>query len=116
MSRELDKLRNSIIEAQKRDVATPVSPAFPATGLSYSNPFFTFRYSCTEISSQGGNLSVKMQETRFEDGKFVSEECEGTIDRAVYDDVVREAQQQFMNQIGSFMKLLFLPFSGGDRR
>lgn len=110
MSRELDQLKHSIMEAPRREIAEPVVPFTPFSS------FFSFRYSRTEISSQGKHLSVKMQETRFEDGKLVSEECEGTINRDAYDAVVREAQQQFMNQLGGLMKLFFLPFSGGDRR
>jgi hypothetical protein len=110
MSRELDTLRRDIIDAPKRDAVDPVAPH------ARSNAFFTFRYSYTEISSRGGDLSVKMKETRFQDGKLVSEECEGTLDRDAYDAVVREAQQQFLNQAASFMKVFFLPFSGGGRR
>jgi hypothetical protein len=110
MSRELDKLKHAIIDAPRQEVAHAAVP------ISSPNSFFTFRYSRTEISSQGGNLSVKMKETRFQDGKLISEECEGTLDRNAYDNIVREAQQQFLNQVGSFMKLFFLPFSGGDRR
>jgi hypothetical protein len=113
MSRELDRLRQAIIDAPKREVADPVGPVVP---YSHTNSFFTFRYSYTEISLQGGDLNVKMKETRFQDGKLVSEECEGTLDRNAYDAVVREAQQQFLNQVGSLMKLFFLPFSGGGHR
>jgi hypothetical protein len=110
MSRELDQLKHAIVEASKRQVADPVMP------VHRTNPFFTFRYSSTEISSHGGNLSVKMRETRFEDGKLVAEECEGTLERNVYDNIIRDAQQRYMNQVGSFMKLFFMPFGGGNRR
>jgi hypothetical protein len=109
MSKELDKLRQSMMTAADDAARSPVP-------FSRTNSFFSFRYSCTEISSQGGNLNVKMKETRFQDGKLTSEECEGTLDRGAYDAVVREAQHQFLDQIAGFMKLFYLPFAGGDRR
>lgn len=109
MSRELDKVKQSMVTAAEDAAHSPVPIARP-------NSFFSFRYSYTEVSSQGGNLNVKMRETRFQDGKLVSEECEGMLDRNAYDAVIREAQQQFLNQIGNFFKLFYLPFSGRDRR
>lgn len=109
MGTELDKLRQSMLAAAEDATHSPVP-------FTRRNSFFSFRYSCTEVSSQGGNLNVKMQETRFQDGKLTSEECEGTLDRGAYEAVVREAQNQFLNQIGNFMKLFYLPFASRDRR
>lgn len=110
MSRELDRLRDSMIAQAEQD-----SAQFPVP-FGKANSFFSFRYSRTEISSYGGHFNVKMKETRYQDGKLVSEECEGSLDRDAYDAMVREAQSQFFNQIGDFIRLLYLPFSGRDRR
>lgn len=110
MSRELDKVRQSMVDAATQD-----SARFPVP-RDKPNSFFSFRYSCTEISSHGRHLNVKMKETRWQDGKLTSEECEGTLDRNAYDAVVRDAQNQFLSQIGSLVKLFYLPFFGGGRR
>lgn len=110
MSRELDRLRDSMIAAVDQD-----SMQFPVP-LGKTNSFFSFRYSRTEISSHGGNFNVKMKETRYQNGKLVSEECEGTLDPNAYDAMIRETQSQFLNQIGDLVRLFYLPFTGRDRR
>jgi hypothetical protein len=106
MSRELDRVRNAIVPVDEQDRAD-----FP---VSFSRPagFVTFRYSSTEVFSQGGNLHVKMKETRYQDGRLTSEECEGTLDRQAYNQMVHEAQGYFLNQMAGFVKLFFAPFSG----
>jgi len=105
MSKELDTVKNALIPATEQE---PV-PFSNATSL------FRFRYSYTEISAQGGNIHVKTKNTRFADGRLVSEEAEGMLDHAAYDGMVREAQSYFLNQMANFMQL-FLPFSNGCRR
>jgi len=77
------------------------------------NPFFSFQYSYTEISSTGGKGHVKSRKTRFEDGKLTSEAFEGEFDHSTYERIVGHAQQYFLNQAALFLKSLslFLPFS-----
>lgn len=106
MSRELDRVRNAIVPVDEQDRTN-----FP---VPFSRPagFFTFRYSSTEIYSQGGDLHVKMKETRYQDGRLTSEECEGTLERQAYNQMVNEAQGYFLNQMAGFVKLFFAPFSG----
>ena len=108
MSRELDRVRNAVapVEEDKgRSLPAPFTATIPSG-------FFTFRYSSTEVYSQDGNLHVKMKETRFQDGRITSEECEGTVDQQVYDRMISEAQGYFLNQMAGFVKLFFAPFSG----
>ena len=107
MSTELDRLRGAIVPAE--DPGRANVPA-PFSTFSRSNGFFTFRYSSTEIYSQDGNLHVKMKETRYQDGRLMSEECEGTLDRQAYNQMVSEAQGYFLNQMSNFVKLLYAPF------
>ena len=54
-----------------------------------------------------------MRETRFEDGRFKSEECEGTVDRQVYQQMVNEAQSYFLNQMAGVARLMLAPFIRG---
>jgi len=110
MSRELDKLRTGLSvrdDEDRRDLPVP---------FSKPSGFFTFRYSSTEIFSQGGNLHVKMKETRYQDGRLKSEECEGTLDRQAYDRMGSEGQGYFLNQMTGFLRLLYAPFSTRSRR
>lgn len=121
MSRELDtvrgrKGRNALASTENREVtdvdAYPVSPVRPGNLAG----MFTFRYSCTEIYSQDGNIHVKTKQTRYQDGRLTSEECEGTLDGRAYDRLVSEAQGYFLSQVGNFMKLLYAPFASRSRR
>lgn len=117
MSRELDKLRsrtrNSLATTDEPDSTPTPAPWTPAGNWG---SFFTFRYSSTEIYSEGGDIHVKTRETRYQDGRLTSEECEGTLDRRAYERVVSEAQGYFLNQVGNFVKLLYSPFSSRSRR
>ncbi|MEN6622463.1 MAG: hypothetical protein ABFD50_13035 [Smithella sp.] len=74
-------------------------------------PFISFRYSYREISSSGGKTHVRSQEKSFKNGKFKSEEFEGTLPAGVYTDMVGEMQKLFFNQMEMLMKpfSLFLP-------
>jgi len=84
---------------------------------SRANPFFSFRYSYTEISASGGKAQVKFCKTRFEDGKLTSEAFEGELDRGAYEQMVSQAQYHFLGQTALLMKALswLLPFSGKQR-
>lgn len=112
MNRALDIFRNALWQLTDDKPKEYPVPALPVHPLG---SFFTFRYSYTEISAQGGDAHVKHRETRFEDGKFVTEECEGTVDRAAYDRMVDQTQQYFVDQMNLAMKMFFLPF-GSSRR
>jgi hypothetical protein len=77
-----------------------------------ANPFFTFRYSHTEISAVGGKARVKSRQTCLEDGKLTTETFEGDIDRTAYDRMVGDAQRHFLDQTALFLKSFWLlPFS-----
>ena len=117
MGTELDRVRQSANDALARRENTPVADVRDAAA-SWSPPrgFFTFRYSSTEIFSEGGNLHVKLRETRYEDGRLKSEECEGTIDRQAYNQMMSEAQGYFLNQVANFTRLLFAPLLSSSSR
>jgi hypothetical protein len=77
-----------------------------------AKPFFTFRYSSTEISAVGGKAHVKSRQTRFEDGKVTTETFEGDVDRTAYDRMVGDAQRHFLEQTALLLKSIWLlPFS-----
>ena len=85
--------------------------------VSRANPFFSFRYSYTEISASGGKTRVKSRNTRFEDGKLTTEAFEGELERGAYEQMVSQAQHHFLGQTALMMKALswLLPFSGKQR-
>lgn len=105
MKKDLErKARHEVSNPAKNEVEIldPFQRAFP---------FINFRYSYREISSNGGQTHVRSQEKSFENGKFKSEEFEGTLPANVYSDMVGEIQKLFFNQIEMLMKpfSLFLP-------
>ena len=95
----------------EQDVVEVMEPA------SSANPFFSFSYSYTEVSASGGKARMKSRAARFEDGKLTSEAFEGELDRSAYEQMVSEAQHQFLAQTALLMKSLswLLPFSGKHR-
>lgn len=105
------KVDNEITKADRYDVEI-IEPSFN------QNSFFSFRYSYKSISSFGGKTYIKSKEQRFENGKFETEEFEGTTDGNVYNNMFSEMQNYFSNQVSAFLKPLssfFLPFSTKDK-
>ena len=82
-----------------------------------ANPFFSFRYSYTEISVVGDKAHVKSRHARLENGKLTSEAFEGEFDRSVHERALRDAQQLFLGQTTQLMKALawMLPFARSQR-
>jgi len=70
-----------------------------------TSPFFSFRYSATEISLVDGKTRVRSRCARFEDGKLSSETFEGELDRGAYERMVSQEQWRFLGMLA-----LFLPF------
>jgi hypothetical protein len=107
-----ERIRRAIVPMEQADAM----PAHPNVMGPAPGGFFSFRYSSTEISTQGGNIHVTMKETRYQDGRLLSEECEGTLDRHAYERMVSEAQGYFLGQMVNFVRLLYSPFSSRGRR
>ena len=78
MNRALDIFKNALWELTEDQPSPHPAPNVPDNP---SNPFFTFRYSRTEISVQGLRAHVRQSETRFENGSFCRIDCSR---RAVY--------------------------------
>ena len=121
-SRRLREVESKVVEVidARRHVRPVESKAAEVIEARPNAPFFSFRYSYTEISSLGDAPRVKSRKTNFEDGKLTSESFEGELDRNVYESVVRDAAQFFMSQtatlMNSFMQLLpSVPKSRRDR-
>lgn len=105
-------MKKDLEKRAKFDVTNPENKEIEIVNLfQQAFPFINFRYSYREISSSGGQTHVRSQEKSFENGKFKSEEFEGTLPAGVYSDMVGEMQKLFFNQIEMLMKpfSLFLP-------
>lgn len=94
-----------LIESKRQDALVP-RQGHELEPLPQQGGFFSFRYSSTELYSQDGNLHMKRRETRYQDGRLVSEECEGMLERQAYERMMLQAQGQFLSQLGSFMRML----------
>jgi hypothetical protein len=104
MSREFDRIRHALM-GRIDDEDAYRAPSFAA------DSFFSFRYTRTEISAHGGVAHVKRRQTHFENGRLVTEEAEGTVDVAAYEQMVDDARRHVAEQMTQTMKLFFLPFS-----
>jgi len=105
----IKKMRDDIKKAERKNVEVIES------GGNKSS-FISFRHSYKSMSSFGGKTYIKSKETRFENGKFETEEFEGTMDQSVYQNTAKELQNTFSNIMSSFLKpfSLLLPFSADD--
>jgi hypothetical protein len=105
MSGELQKFVDNMlttIEDNSRRAPVPLTPV---------DSMFSFRYVRTEISTQGGQAQVRHRDTRFENGRMVTEQYEGSIDPAVVDRMAEQSRQMFATQIEQMMRW-WLPFWG----
>jgi hypothetical protein len=103
MGTELDRIGNAL---QRPGGMADTLPA---------DPPFAFRHSYTEISLQGGAARVWRSETRFQEGRLVTEESEGMLDSRAYQRMVEQSQQVFLEQMKQAVRLFFLPFSSSDQ-
>jgi len=111
MNKDLDKkFRNEVNgHSAKHDVEI-VDP------VQKASPFISFHYSYREIFSAGGQTRVRAREKSFENGKFQSEEFEGTLPGNLCSDLAGEMQRSFFNHMTTLMKpfSMFLPFGFKD--
>jgi hypothetical protein len=111
MSGELQKLVGNLlttIEDNSRRTPAPLQPLQPMDSM------FSFRYTRTEISTQGGQAQIRHRETRFENGRMVTEQCEGSVDPAIYDQMAEQGRQMFAAQMDQMLRW-WLPFWGRGR-
>lgn len=115
MAGELQKFMNTLLTTLE-DASThaPVD-RLPSQEGQGSHSLFQFRYSRTEILGQGSRAHVRHSETRYENGRLVKEECEGTLDGAAYERMVEQNQKIFAGQVEQLMRLWSLPFGGWRR-
>ena len=105
MSGELQKFVDNMlttIEDGSRRAPAPLSPV---------DSLFSFRYVRTEISTQNGQAQVRHRDTRFENGRMVTEQFEGGVDPAVVDRMAEQSRQMFAAQVEQMMRW-WLPFWG----
>jgi len=69
--------------------------------------FVRFSYSYKSMSFADGKTHIQSRKQRFQNGKFESEEFEGTAEGDLYSAMAKQMQQAFHNQISCF----FRPFS-----
>jgi len=100
-----NKERQEIIRGKTGKAIEVLNP------VRQASPFVSFRYSYKEVSSDGVNTLIKSKEKSFENGKFKSEEFEGTLPGSVYTNMAAEMQRLFMDQITAVLKpfSMFLP-------
>ena len=94
-------------------------PLQVAEPMRASAPFFSFRYSFTEVTAAGGKTVVKSRQTRLENGRLTQESFEGELEGDAYERLADQAQRQVMAQAAlmwrAFAWFLPMPRSQGDR-
>ncbi len=90
----------------------PVQRAEP---VRIGTPFFSFRYSVTQVSVEGSKTVVKSRQTRLEDGRLTQESFEGELERDEFERLAGQAQRQVMAQAAQMWRA-FTWFLPGPRR
>lgn len=94
MATYLAKPKKRALQKPRKDEVVVVEPE--------RTPFFSFRYSSTEVSLVDGKTRVKTRQARFEDGKLTSEAFDGELDRSACDQMVEQAQRYFWRSLSPF--------------
>ena len=113
MKKDMEKKGGTeIIESSKGREVDMIRPEKNASS------FISFRYSYQEISSDGERTRVRSKKKSFENGKFKSEEFEGTLPGNVYSNMAGQMQKFFFNQVSALLSsfLLFLPSKSKDKK
>lgn len=92
-------------------------PLQGAEPVRIGTPFFSFRYSVTQVSVEGSKTVVKSRQTRLEDGRLTQESFEGELDRNEFERLAAQAQRQIVAQAEHIWRAFtwFLPRPRGDR-
>ncbi len=78
---------------------------------TYKSPFISFSYSYKSMYYADGKTHVKAKEERFVDGRFDSQEFEGTLEGHTYNNALEEIHKSFTSNLLSFFNSSFLlPF------
>ncbi len=113
MTKDLDKVNNKPSKVKEEVADYPIRKRDDEGMIEYREPavvdypFFNFRYAYVEVTSHGGKTCVKARETRLENGKLISEECEGSLDHNAAHRMMIDAHNQFINQMTALMKPFF---------
>lgn len=89
------------------DLMRPISPFWP---------FISFRYSSRTLYCDGEKTHIKAREETLRNGRFTSEEFEGTTDKGVYEEMIQEMQRAFFKQMELFFKPFSIFLSGPENR
>jgi hypothetical protein len=81
-------------------------PADLVTPFPFFGGFFSFSYTRTELSSEGGRTRMKGHAARFENGKLTTETFDGELEGRAYDDALQRAQQLWQEQASAWLKSL----------
>jgi len=92
---------------KETDISKKQNTEVAETSPYSATSFISYRYSYKSVSSFNGKTHIKAKQERFENGKFETEEFEGTADGNLYDNAVEDLQRSLIQNFSS----LFNPFS-----
>lgn len=98
MAKDIEKSQTEIVKSSTGKDIEILDP------VKKSHPFISFRYSYKSVSSIDGKTHIKSKAKSFENGKFQSEEFEGTMDGNVYSSMAGEIQKRIWGQVVAFLK------------
>lgn len=86
--------------------------------FSFFSPFLTFSYAYKSIYTDGEKTHIEAKESRYANGRFESEEFEGSLDQSVYHQMARQMHRYWAEQLDLFLRPFssFQPGMGKDQK
>jgi hypothetical protein len=108
LQRRIDMPKYPLTVAPKRSTAVrdPDESAVVPTSPATASGFFSFRYSSTVVTSQGGRTQVRSKRVSLEDGKLSTESFEGELPAQAHEEAVRRARQQVLEDAAPIFRAL----------
>ncbi len=100
----------------KKDVMRQDSKVEVLNPVQDRNSFVSFSYSYKSMSFADGKTHIRSRKETFRDGKFESEEFEGTAEGEFHARAAEQMEKTFRRQISTLFRpfSFFLPFSPED--
>ncbi len=97
----------------KKDVMRQDGKVEVLNHVQNRSSFASFSYSYKSMSFADGKTRIQSRKENFRDGKFESEEFEGTAEGDFCTAMAKQMEQAFRTQISAFFRpfSFFLPFS-----
>ena len=92
------QIKNHAAQPEKSKIVDLFNP------FEQIDSFFSFRYNHTSITQIDGKTHIRVNEERFENGRYESEKFEGITGGDIYKATIHEMNKTWINMMSSLLK------------